>query len=556
MENKIRFFALGGLGEDGKNLYCLYINNSVFIVDAGLKYPSSDLFGVDEIIPNFNSLVRVKNLIKGIFLSHAHEDHIGAVGYILKEINIPVYASEFTLTILKNNLTLNDVDYHDFEFHEIDENSIINFEDATFSFFKVGHSIPGCLGLCINTFKGNIIYTSNFNFIQTRDGNYLTDLDKLCQIAKEGVFLLLIESLGTFTYGNDSSSFLFKTKLDSIFSNANHRIIISLFSSNLRLIQDVIDLCNQYNKKIGLRGKKGQKLVDIAIDKGLIKIDENKLYRFNEESLEENEIEDLVVLVLGVRNEPYFMLQNMYNNTDKFIRFTSDDTVIILTPPATGIEKMAAKTLDLLYRTNSNIKTIDKTLFPTTHATIEEIKMMINILKPHYIIPIIGEYRHLYTLKNIAKELDYDNNHCFVLENGDMLYVEEQKIFASHGDVGVSEILIDGTPVNDIGDQIMKDRLALSENGTLIIVAHIEQESRKLLSNIELVTKGFVYLEQSEEILASIKKRFIDITLRYLKVIKVLDSNDYRKFIKENLKEFIFDLTKRSPVIIPLSVFI
>ncbi len=552
--SEIRFFSLGGLGENGKNMYVVEVDRSLFILDAGIKYPSSELYGVDEIIPDYRVLIRAKDRIKGIFLSHAHEDHVAAIPHLINDLNVPVYATNFTMQIVKDMLKDADFKLEDYTLNTISQNSIIKFGNVKVSFFNTTHSIPESVGIAIHTMDGVIVYTSDFTFDQSGDNKYQTDFQKINEIAEKKVLLLLTESLGSTLVLSGGVNQALDHKLNSIFANAQGRIIISLFSSDLRKIQHAVNISLKHNKKIAIIGRRAQRIVDIAIANGYLEIPKESLIklRFIDEKNKNND-PDIVALVTGNRHEPFFMLQRMCKKVDRLIQIDENDTVILMTAPVPGTEKMAARTLDILYRSDTNVEVINKRNLTAAHATAEELKMMINLLKPKYIIPTIGEYRHQYGVRTLTRELNYSDDDVFLLDNGDVFNYKNNDVFVSRKDINVGEILIDGTAVGDVNDYVMKDRELLAEDGALLIVAHVSPKNKKILGDVEIVTKGFVYVKESEELLDKIKNIFYKTSDKHLKG-KYINWNEYKRDVRNDINRFIYQEIKRSPITIPVII--
>lgn len=554
--SNIRFFALGGLSENGKNMYVLEIENNIYILDAGIKYPSQELFGVDEIIPDYRVLIRAQSRIKGIFLSHAHEDHIGALPHVLKELNVPVYATKFTMQVLKDRLQEENFDLESLTLHTIHEHSIIKFGNVRFTFFNTTHNIPESIGIAVHTLQGVIVYTSDFTLEQSGNPRYQTNFRKINEIAEKNVLALLIESIGSNMHVSGGLSEELHNTIHRVFTNAEHRIIISVFSSDLHKIQQVIDICLAHNKRIAIIGRRAQRIVDIAISDGYITIPKEKLIklRFIDEKQKNND-DDIVAIVTGSRHEPFYMLQRMCKKQDRLIHIEDDDTVLLLTAPVPGTEKMAARTLDILYRTEAKIIPIEKKMLAYNHASAEELKMMIQLFKPTYIIPTIGEYRHQHGLKKLAVALGYEDEKVLMLDNGDVVNFKDNDMYIGRGDIKVGEILIDGTSIGDVNDFVMKDRELLAEDGTLLIVAHIDPKNKKILGKVEIVTKGFVYIQASEKILNDIKDKFIDISKKHLSG-KYINWNDFKRDVRNEISRFVYQETKRNPITIPVLISI
>jgi ribonuclease J len=552
--SQIRFFALGGLGENGKNMYVVDVDKDLFILDTGIKYPSAELYGVDEIIPDYRVLIRAKDRIKGIFLSHAHEDHISALPHILKDLNVPVYATNFTMQIVKDLLKDEDFNLEDYTLNTISQNSIIKFGSVRVSFFNTTHSIPESIGIAIHTLDGVIVYTSDFTFDQSGHIQYHTDFKKINELAEKNVLALLMESLGSTLILNGGVNQNLDHKLNSVFANAEGRIIVSLFSSDLKKIQRVVDMCLSHHKKIAIIGRRAQRIVDIAIGDGYLDIPKSSLINLKFiDDKNKNDDKDIVALVTGNRHEPFFMLQRMCKKIDRLIHITEKDTVVLMTPPVPGTEKMAARTLDVLYRSDAKVENIDKRLLTAAHATGEELKMMINLLKPKFIVPTIGEYRHQYGLKKLAVEVGYDPEEVFILDNGDVLNIKDKDAFVSKNEITVGDILIDGTAVGDVNDYVMKDRELLAEDGALLIVAHVSPKQKKILGEVEIVTKGFVYVQESEEILTKVKELFYKTSEKHLNG-KYINWNEYKRDVRNDINRYIYQEIRRSPITIPVII--
>lgn len=552
--SQIKIFALGGLGENGKNMYCVDVDNQIFILDAGIKYPTSELFGVDEIVPDYKMLLEHLPKVKGFFMTHAHEDHIGALPHILKDINVPVYATNFTMELIKDNLKEEGFDLEKMKLHVIDQNSIIKFNNVKVNFFTTTHSIPESVGVAINTQDGSIIYTSDYTFDQSADPRYQTDFRKINELSEKKVLCLLTESLGSGLVLNGSINKELDYDLNEAISNAKGRVVASLFSSDLLKIQRVIDIALKHKKRIAIIGRRAQRIVDIAIEMNYLSIPKESLIslRYIDEK-NKNDDSDIVALVTGNRHEPFYMLQRMCKKADRLIHIGDKDTVIVVASPIPGTEKMAAKTLDILYRTDAKIHVIDKKLLTASHATSDEIKMMMNMLKPEYIMPVIGEYRMQYAVMKLAKDMGYSQEQVFLMDNGDGLFFNDGVPTLHKSKFRSGDILIDGSAVGDVNDIVIHDRELLSEDGVLLIIANINPRSKRILGEIEIVTKGFVYVKESEQLLKDVKEVFIKATDKHLKG-KYINWNELKTSVREDVNKFLYKETRRSPITIPIII--
>ena len=552
--SNVNFFSLGGLQENGKNLYVLEINSKIFVLDCGLKYPTSELYGVDVVVNDISYLVENKDRIVGIFLSHAHDDHIGGVSYLLKEVDTKVYGSKFTLAVLNERFKEDEYEPKKDQLIEVTSRTALKFDDIVVRFFEVAHNIPDCYGVAIKTPDGYNVYAANYNFDQNSKIDYAHMFRSLAVFAKEGVLALLTESLGANNETSRGTILEFKLRLTNIISQSQNRLIFTLFSSDILKIQQIVDIAVEYNKKIAIIGRKTQKIVNQAMALGYLSIPEENLanLKFMDGKIKNND-KDLVVLVTGERHEPYFMLQRMARGIDKLIKLEDTDKVVILTKPFIGTEKMAARTLDIIYHVTSNVIEFSPQLLPASSANREEIKEMINILTPKYIIPVIGEYRHQYAVRIIADCIGYKDDQLIIADNGDIVSFVDGNYIGITGDVASSEVLIDGKAFKDVGDVVMRDRELLAEDGVVLITANINPRTKTILVGPEVVSKGFTYQTEDGDILLEIKKLFMLVSSKFL-TTKFINWSEFKTNIKNEISHFIYKTTKRNPIIIPVLI--
>ena len=552
--SKVNFFSLGGLQENGKNLYVLEVDEKLFVLDCGLKYPTSELYGVDVIVNDISYLVENKDRIVGVFLSHAHDDHIGGVSYLLKEIDTKIYGSKFTLAVLNERFKEDDYKPKPDQLIEVTARTALKFDDVVVRFFEVAHNIPDCYGVAVKTPDGYVVYAANYNFDQNSKIDYAHMFRALAVFAKEGVLALLTESLGANNETSRGTILEVKLRLTNIISQAQNRLIFTLFSSDILKIQQIVDIAVEYNKKIAIIGRKTQKIVNQAMNLGYLNIPEENLANLKfMDSKNKNNDKDLVVLVTGERHEPYFMLQRMARGIDKLIKLEESDKVIILTKPFIGTEKMAARTLDIIYHVTSNVTEFSPQLLPASSANREEIKEMINILTPKYVIPVIGEYRHQYAVRIIADCIGYTDDQVIIADNGDILSFVDGKYVGVIGDVASSEVLIDGKAFKDVGDVVMRDRELLAEDGVVLITANINPRTKTILVGPEVVSKGFTFQTEDGDILLEIKKLFMLVSSKFL-TTKFINWSEFKTNIKNEIFYFIYKTTKRNPIIIPVLI--
>ena len=554
--SKINFIAIGGVQENGKNLYAIEIDERIFVLDCGLKYPTSELYGVDVIVNDLSYLTENIDRVCALFLTNAHDDHIGGVAHLLKIKKIKVYASKFTLDVLKDHLVDDDFKPGADELEVVTPKTALHFGDITVRFFELSYNIPESYGVAIKTEDGYIIYTSNFNFDQNSKIDYSHMFRSLAVFSKEGVLALLCESLGANNEQSRGTILEFKMRMTNLISQAEGRLIFSLFSSDLLRIQQICNIAVEQNKRIAVIGIKTQKLVKTAIKLGYLRIPEENfvnLRYIDEKSNTKNNDKDLVVLVTGERHEPFFMLQRMSKKIDRLINLEHDDTVVILSNPYLGTEKMAAKTLDIIYHVTSNVKTFSPALLPDPSANREEIKEMINILKPKYVIPVIGEYRHQYALRIVADCVGYKDEQILMPDDGDILSFVDGKYIGVTGDVPSGEVLMDGKAFKDVSDVVMRDRELLANDGLILITANVSPKAKKVILGPEIVTKGFTFPNGSEEFMAKLKELFDSVSETNL-ATKFINWSEYKTQLKNEISHYVYKDLKKSPIIIPVLI--
>ncbi len=549
--SKIKIFALGGLGENGKNMYVVEVNEKIFILDAGLKYPGEDLLGVDAVIPDFKYLFENKNRIVGLFLTHAHEEHIGAVPNLIKSVNIPVYGTRLTIALVEDALRDDGDNIEKYQLKIIKHTNVLTFNDVQISFFSTTHSIPDSVGICINTTDGAIVYTSDYTFEQNVDKRYQTSYDLISDISKKGVLALLSESLSADKVGHTTGEGRFVYELSEAISKAPGRIIVSVFSSDLQRIQKIINVANEHNRKIAIIGRKMQRIVDIAVKMGYLKFPTQGMLmnlKFIDES-NDNNLPNLVVLATGVRQEPFDAMIRMSRKLDRLIHIEATDTILIASPPIAGTEIKAARTIDIVYRTGAKVITINKNLLPSSHASAEDIKLMINLLKPKYIIPVIGEYRHQYAQAKIAEQMGYDSENIILLNNGMIVEFEQGDLVNISNEIDVDQILVDGLSVGEMSNVVLKDRVLLSQDGIILAIATLDVKSKKIIAGPEVVSRGFIYVKDNEEIINTVQKILIDSVKENAKYGRNMDIIKMKNDMREKIGKYLYKETKRKPII-------
>ena len=552
--NQIKFFGLGGLGDNGKNLYCLEINKKIVILDCGIQHPSGDLLGVDALVPDISYLLSRFDDIEGIFLSHAHDKNIGALPMLLSQIDKPVYGTDYTMAIVRDNLRENKMNPDDYQLKIVEYKKIIKFTDFYIEFFATTHSVPLAAGIVIYTKDGAIVYTTDYNLNQDVPPIYRTDFQKIAKIADYGVLAYLNESQGALNSGKSYGDDYLRKLIRHHLNTAKGRIIVSMYSTELSNIQMIINEAIKYNKRIAIIGRKAQRLLYVAEMMGYIKVPEDKLANLKYIDSENNNVyDDVVYLVTGERHEPFFMLQRMAKGFDRLINLIETDTVLLLSPPLIGTEKIAAKTYDTLAKLNVETVRVDKNYFSRFHASSEDIKFMYTMLKPKYIIPVNGEYRQLLAQANIAKDYGYSENDVFLLDNGEVISFTNGVKDRFHDIVENGTLMVDGTFETDLNDQVLKERELLAEDGFLLVIANINAKEKTMLNSPEVVSRGFMYMKENEEIIKEIEIIYQLETKKQFALRKI-DWQKYKDNLRYQIQRYLYNSMKRKPIVIPVII--
>lgn len=551
--SKIKISALGGMGENGKNMFIVEVDDRIFIMDAGLKYPEMDMYGIDAVVPDISYLIENKERVEGIFISHGHEDHIGALPYLLKNINVRVYATHFTICLIESHLQENNMNKSRYKLYRINDNKVLNFGEVNVSFFNTTHSIPESVGIVISTNDGNIVYAPDFNFGIEKNTKYLTSFDKITNLNQKGVLAVLAESIGISDIDRSTNDLLFEHSFNNILDNNNHRIFVSVFSTDLSRIQKIIDMSLEKNRKIAIMGRKGEEVIDIAIKSGYLKIPEKSYQIFKPyDEKNHNEIDNIVVLVTGMRNEPYNILSRICNGKDRFIRFTDKDQVVFVSDPIPGTLKNYISTMDELYRMNVLVETISKKKLRTSHATAEDLYLLYSMTKPKYICPIIGEYRHLHRHKLLLKNFGYSDAEIINIDNGKVMVIEDGML-QKEEIIATGDVYVDGTLIGNVSNELVGKREQLAQEGAVIIVAYLDMRHRQVINTPTITTKGFVHTTD----VANFNNTISEFFMRMMK--NALNKNKFEKeqvinSLTEEIGKIVYRLSKKRPTILPILI--
>ncbi|WP_144549083.1 ribonuclease J [Bacillus sp. X1(2014)] len=547
INNSIKVITLGGVGEIGKNMYLVEVDKDIFIIDAGLMFPEEEMLGIDIVIPDITYLKENKERVKAIFLTHGHEDHIGALSYVLRHIDVPVYGTKLTLALA--NAKLREQDYFSkTNFIEVQSDTIVKLDAVDVSFFKTNHSIPDSVGICIHTSEGIIVYTGDFKFDQAATQLYKPEIGKMAAIGEQGVLCLLSDSTEAEKPGYTASEAIVEREMSNAFYNAPGRIIAACFASDINRIQHIFNAAKENGRKVTVVGKSLERIYHIALDLGYLEVDEDLIIPVSQ--IKEYQDREIVVLMTGSQGEPIEALQKMAKQMDKVVNIQKGDTVLIAASPLRGSEVFLFKTIDMLFRAGANVISGKRTIHVSSHGSQEELKFMINLMKPKYLVPVHGEYRMLKAHRKLALECGLTDEQIIIPDRGDILEWKEGRL-AVAGKVPSGNILIDGIGVGDVGNIVLRDRRLLSQDGILIVVVTLKKQDKSIAAGPEIISRGFVYVRESEKLMEESTKLVRDIVERNI-AKDSFEWSSLKQEIREELNRNLYEKTKRRPMILPI----
>lgn len=547
IQSKLNIIPLGGLGEIGKNMTVFRYGDDIILVDAGSMFPEDDMLGIDLVIPDITYLVENKDKVKAIFLTHGHEDHIGALPYVMKQIGAPVYGTALTLGILQGRLKENGVSSEACKI--IKPGDKIHAGNFKVEFIRVNHSIPDAVALAIHTPIGIIIHTGDFKFDQTPVDGQVTEFNKFAEFGDQGVLALMADSTNAERPGYTQSEKIVRQTFDDEFRYAKNRIIVATFSSNVHRIQQVVDSAVRYKRKVAVIGRSMVNVVNISMELGYLKIPEGVLIDIDESN---NYTPDkIVIITTGSQGEPMSALTRMAMSDHKKVDIVPGDTVIISATPIPGNEKLVSRTIDHLYKLGADV-IYEKSngVHVSGHASQEEIKMMHNLVRPKFFIPVHGEYRHLIKHAQLAGSLGMPRENIVVGENGSIIELTRNSI-GINGRVPSGKVLVDGLGVGDVGNIVLRDRRQLSQDGIMIVVVTIDKDTCTVVSGPDIVSRGFVYVREAEGLMETAKEK-VQQALDKCEQSNVSEWSVIKSAVRDSLGRFLYEKTRRRPMILPI----
>ena len=545
---KLKVIPLGGLGEIGKNMTAIEYDDELIVIDCGIAFPDEDMYGVDLIIPDISYLIENESKLKGIFITHGHEDHIGAIPFILKQVNIPIYGTRLTIGLIENKLKEHGL-LATTSLNIIKPRESAKFNHLEVEFIRNTHSIADSCSLAIHTPVGIIFHTGDFKVDLTPIDNEPMDFERISELAKEGILLLMSDSTNVERKGYTMSERAISETFTKLFEHATGRIIVATFASNIHRMQQIIDASKRYNRKVAFSGRSMENISKVATELGYLHFDDDQLVNIhNINSVADDE---LTLIVTGSQGEPMGALARIAFSNHRHIKLKPNDLFIISASPIPGNDKLIGRVINELYRKGCNVIYKDlEAVHVSGHACQEELKLILRLTHPKFFMPVHGEYRHLVHHKNLAEKVGIPKDNIVVLSTGQVLELTPHSAEVN-GRVRTGAIFVDGIGVGDVGNVVLRDRRMLAEGGMLIVVATIDKESKTLVSEPYIVTRGFVYVKESEDLMNEVKQ----ITQTEIEMLLENETNEIlvmKNRIKKALERYLYEKTKRRPSIFPI----
>ena len=547
-EEKVKIIPLGGLGEIGKNITVFECDDEIIVVDCGIAFPDEEMYGVDLIIPDISYLKNNVKKIKGIFLTHGHEDHIGSLPYVLKEVNVPIYGTKLTIGIVKTKLEEHNL-LSEVKLHNVEAGDVIKFDKFKVEFIRNTHSIADSCSLAIFTPVGTILHTGDFKIDYTPIDGETMDLQRISNLGKEGVTLLMADSTNVERKGHSLSEKSIGHTLDRIISKAKGRVIVATFASNIHRMQQIVDASIKNKRKVVFNGRSMENISKVAMELGYLHIPENSVLSIDD--LKDYDNSKITLITTGSQGEPMASLARIAFSNHRKIAIEHEDTFIISASPSPGNDKLISRVINELFRKGADVIYEDLAdVHVSGHAYQEELKLIHTLVNPKYFMPVHGEYRHLKHHGDLAENLGMDKNNIFILETGNVLELTKNGC-KKEGKVRTGAVFVDGLGVGDVGNIVLRDRRHLAQDGMLTIVVAIERETLSIVSGPDVITRGFVYVKESEELINKVKEISV-IEVEKCLEIGVIEWYVLKSNVKKAVENYIYEKTKRRPTIIPI----
>lgn len=543
----IRVIPLGGLNEIGKNMTVIEYKDELLIIDCGLSFPEDEMLGIDIVIPDITYILKNKDRIKGIVLTHGHEDHIGALPYVLKKIDVPVYGTRLTLGLVENKLKEHKLT--EVQLNRVNQGDMVTLGSFNVEFIRTSHSIPDACALAIHTSMGIIFHTGDFKIDYTPTNGQMIDLHKIAELGQKGVLLMLADSTNVERPGSTMSEKNVAITFENVFRNTKSRIIVATFSSNVHRIQQIVDASAKFNRKIVISGRSMVNVMAVAQELDVINIPEGMLIEMND--MDKYNDDEIVLVMTGSQGEPMAALSRMASADHRKLEIRPGDKVVISASPIPGNEKSVTRVINQLFERGADV--IYESLAEihvSGHACQEELKLMHRLVKPQYFMPVHGEYRHLRQHAKLAEDLGMNKENIFTMNIGSVLEISKEGARIA-GSVPSGRILVDGLGVGDVGNIVLRDRKHLSEDGLMVVVVSINRENGKMIAGPDIISRGFVYVRESEDLIEE-ARQVVKNALMQCEQQNIREWSALKNTIRDSLKNFLYEKTKRRPMILPV----
>ena len=545
---KVKIIPLGGVNEIGKNLTAIEYKNDIVVIDCGLKFPDEDMFGIDLVIPDITYLIKNKEKVSGIFLTHGHEDHIGALPYVLKQLNVPVYGTKLTLGIVETKLKEHGL-LSSTELIRVKPRDVIRLNSVSVEFIKTNHSIADSVAIAVHTPLGVVLHTGDFKVDYTPIDGEPMDFARFAELGKKGVLLMMADSTNVERPGYTMSEKIVGESLCRIFGKSKGRIIVATFASNIHRIQQIIDAATVYGRKVAVSGRSMENIINVAIELGYIEVAENTLVPID--AINKYNNDQIVIITTGSQGEPMSALSRMASAEHKKVNIVEGDTIIISATPIPGNEKLVSKIVNQLFKKGAEvIYGSSENIHVSGHACQEELKLMQTLIKPKNFIPVHGEYRHLKQHGELAIKLGLNPKNVVIPEVGNVIEVNRSGIRKS-GTVISGQIFVDGLGVGDVGNIVLRDRKHLSQDGILTVVVTLSKDNKTIVAGPDIISRGFVYVRESEGLIDEARE-IVRNTLLECEEKNITDWATLKSNVRDELRSYLYEKTKRKPMILPI----